>query len=155
MSILYTSFSSQRLGAYNPSLTPSTTCNTSQPCVSSRSLADKKEIHQAKMGASFWAGAFGILGPLKPLWDSLFYNPNKAAKNRLDVKTGQRTLASGEALEREKKSAQLKASAVPAAIGLCSRSLPFFDFGTLAGVATMLTYYFFEKPEAPDFNEKL
>ena len=66
------------------------------------SLADKKEIHEAKMGASFWAGAFGILGPLKPLWDSLFYNPNKAAKNRLDVKTGQRTLASGEALERKK-----------------------------------------------------
>jgi hypothetical protein len=119
------------------------------------SLADKKEIHEAKMGASFWAGAFGILGPLKPLWDSLFYNPNKAAKNRLDVKTGQRTLASGEALERKKKSAQLKASAVPAAIGLCTSSLPFFDFGTLAGVATMLSYLFFEKPEATDFNEKL
>jgi hypothetical protein len=44
---------------------------------------------------------------------------------------------------------------VPAAIGLCTLSFPFFGFGTLAGVATMLSYLFFEKPEAPDFNEKL
>ncbi len=152
MSLLYTSLP-QRLGVSNPTATISSNTSPHKACVSTLSLADKKEIHEAKMGASFWAGAFGILGPLKPLWDSLFYNPCKAAKNRLDVKTGQRTLASGEALEREKKSAQLKASAVPAAIGLCTSSLPFFDFGTLAGVVTMLLYMFFEKPAAPDFNE--
>jgi hypothetical protein len=104
MSLLYTSFP-QRLGVSNPTapLAPVPAVNITPPQNGvPMSLADKKEIHEAKMGASFWAGAFGILGPLKPLWDSLFYNPNKAAKNRLDVKTGQRTLASGEALERKK-----------------------------------------------------
>jgi hypothetical protein len=118
---------------------------------STLSLADKKEIHNAKMGSSFWAGVFG---PFKPLWDFLFYNPNKAAKKRLDVKSGQRSELSGEALEAEKKKAQLKASLIPCLI----RSVTAFTIpipGLVGAVITPLIYMFFEKPEAPDFNEKL
>ena len=63
-------------------------------------LAEKREIHNAKVGASTWAIFYG---PLKPIWDFLFYNPSKAAKKRLDVRSGERSELSGEALEKEKR----------------------------------------------------
>lgn len=118
---------------------------------STLSLADKKEIHNAKMGSSFWAGVFG---PFKPLWDFLFYNPNKAAKKRLDVKSGQRSELSGEALEAEKKKAQLKASLVPSILAM-TLLFGLRGLGNIAALIAPLSYILFEKPEAPDFNEKL
>ena len=151
---------SQRLGASTPAAPPAPpappvpVASPNTPVGKNEapmSLADKKEIHNAKMGASFWAGVFG---PFKPLWDFLAYNPNRAAKKRLDVKSGQRSELSGEALEKEKKNAQLKASLIPCLI----RSVTAFTIpipGLLGAVITPLIYMFFEKPEAPDFNEKL
>ncbi|MFN7310947.1 MAG: hypothetical protein ACK5T0_06215 [Vampirovibrionales bacterium] len=120
-------------------------------------MADKKEIHNAKMGASVVAGVLGFWGFSKPLWDSLFYNPNRAAKKRLDVKSGQRSELSGELLEEQKKKAQIKAAIIPAIIGMVTLSfIPLLCWkGTLGGLGTALLYMFFEKPEAPDFNEKL
>ncbi|MFN9690814.1 MAG: hypothetical protein ACK551_01770 [Vampirovibrionales bacterium] len=155
MSLLYTSFT-QRLGVSNPTVAqvsaPVASPNTATTKNDSKlSLADKKEIHNAKAGASFWAGVFG---PFKPLWDFLFYNPNKAAKKRLDVKSGQRSELAGEALEADKKKAQLKAALIPCLI----RSVTAFTIplpGLIGAVIAPLSYLFFEKPEAPDFNEKL
>jgi hypothetical protein len=150
MSLLYTSFP-QRLGVSNPTATISSNTCSPNASVSTLNLADKKEIHEAKMGASFWAGVFG---PFKPLWDFLFYNPNKAAKKRLDVKSGQRSELAGEALEADKKKAQLKAALIPCLI----RSVTAFTIplpGLIGAVIAPLAYLFFEKPEAPDFNEKL
>jgi hypothetical protein len=77
------------------------------------SLEDKKEIHNAKIGASAWAGVFGFF---KTGWDALFYDPKKAASKRKDVLNNERSFESAITLEKEKKVAQQKASILPASV---------------------------------------
>ncbi len=166
MSFMSTSFS-QRVGASTPTAPPASAPvaspiaspvapvpvpNTATPKnESTLSVEDKKEIHYAKAGASMWSS---LIGPFKPLWDFLFYNPERAAMKRLDVKSEQRTLLSGEALEAEKKKAQLKASLVPSILAM-TLLFGLRGLGNIAALIAPLSYILFEKPEAPDFNEKL
>ncbi len=114
------------------------------------SLEERQDIHKAKAGASFWAGCFPVL---KPLWDFLFYKPERAASKRPDVIAGQRSMQSGIALETEKKNSQLKASIVPSVLGISGLAtiiaLP------IIGLLSYLSYTFGEKPESQDFNKYL
>jgi len=118
--------------------------------VNKGTLAERQEIHKAKAGASFWAGCFPFL---KPLWDYLFYKPERAASKRADVLTGQRSIQSGIALETEKKNNQLKASIVPSVLGMTGLAL--LGSNVLTGLAAYLSYTFGEKPESQDFNKYL
>lgn len=77
--------------------------------------SDKTEIHQSKMWAAGLA-SIPLIGFFKPIWDSLFYHPEKAAVRRSDVLAGKRSLADAKRLEQEKKKSQIKAALLPASI---------------------------------------
>jgi hypothetical protein len=66
-----------------------------------------------------WAAGLAsipVIGLFKPIWDALFYHPEKAAARRPDVLAGKRSLANAKQLEQEKKNAQFKAALLPALI---------------------------------------
>ncbi|XVJ51687.1 MAG: hypothetical protein HEQ32_06265 [Vampirovibrio sp.] len=98
--------------------TPRPASNSSTPTSSSLApftRSEKIEIHQNKMLAAALA-SIPVIGFLKPIWDALFYHPEKAAARRPDVLAGKRSLVNAQRLEQEKKKSQIKAALLPALI---------------------------------------
>jgi hypothetical protein len=107
--------------------------NTSKPPVPTVtpdqfSLADKKEIHEAKIMAPLLWTLTGIVPYL------INRQPQKieaSAQVRSDVLNKKRSLESGKRLEKEKKDAALKAVLLPTAVGTVTNTFVFYHIFSL------------------------